>query len=234
MVENLKPLVIFGAGGFGREVAWLVDEINGVSPEWELLGFVDDRATGHTTEGVPILGPVAHLNTLKGQVWVVLAVGDSRARYRLARELEDKGFPFATLVHPSVRMSGHVRVEQGSIVCAGCILTTNIRIGRNCIINPGCFIGHDTRVGDFSSLMPGVNLAGDVIVGTGCYFGLNACAINRVTIGEWSVIGAGATVIRDIPPRVVAVGVPAKPVRTLEDAPQTETTSQQTDTGGGP
>jgi len=61
--------------------------------------------------------------------------------------------------------------------------------------------------------MPATNLAGNVTVGEGCYFGLNSAVINDLSIGEWSVIGAGAVVVKDIPPRVVAVGVPARPTR---------------------
>jgi acetyltransferase-like isoleucine patch superfamily enzyme len=64
-------------------------------------------------------------------------------------------------------------------------------------------------------MMPAANLAGEVTVGDGCYFGMNSCVINRTKIGEWSVIGAGAAVTRDIPSHSLAVGVPARVVRKL-------------------
>lgn len=213
----LKPLVIIGAGGFGREVAWLVADINKAHPEWDFLGFVDDKAVGETVEGYPVLGTIAWLMERDEQPYVVCAIGDPRTRRKLARPFEEKGFRFATLVHPTVQMSDYVRIGAGSIVCAGTILTTNINVGRHAILNIGCRIGHDTSLGDYASLMPGVNIAGEVSIAEGCYFGLNACVINRTSVGEWSIIGAGAAVVRDIPARVVAVGVPAKPIKTIEE-----------------
>lgn len=212
---GLKSLVIVGAGGFGREVAWLVQEINEQKPEWNFFGFVDDYSTGQTVEGYPILGNMEWLLAQPLKPYVVCAVGDPRIRRKLVKPLSNAGFPFATLIHPSVKMSKYVQIGKGSMICAGVIITTNIVIGEHCLLNLGCFVGHDTTVGDYASMMPGTNIAGDVEIGEGSYYGLNSCVINQVKVGEWSIIGAGATVTKDIPPYSLAVGVPAKPIRTI-------------------
>lgn len=213
MVDGLKPLVIIGAGGLGREVSWLVADINRQKPEWDFIGFVDDGVQGETVEGYPILGPVDHFFNMSADTWVVAAIADSRVRMKFIRQLQGQGRKLATLVHPSVSMSDYVRIGTGSIICSGAIITTNVTLGQAVIVNPGCFIGHDTELEDFVSLMPAANLAGEVQVGEGCYFGLNSCVINRTIIGEWSVIGAGATVVKDIPPYSLAVGVPARVIK---------------------
>lgn len=122
----------------------------------------------------------------------------------------------ATLIHPSVQISRFVKIKQGSVICAGSVLTTNITLGLASIVNPNCFIGHDTVLNNFVSLMPGVNVAGEVTLGEGVYMGLNACVINRTVVGEWSIIGAGATAVSDIPAYSLAVGVPARVVKSLE------------------
>lgn len=213
--EGRKPLVIIGAGGLGREVAWLVADINKSNPEWDFVGFVDDGVQGNTVEGYPILGPVEHLFQINPRPWVTIAIADAQVRQQLLRELEREGILLATLIHPSVLMSDHVSIEPGGIICAGTIITTNVAIGKAGIVNLGGFIGHDTVLGDCVSMMPASNLAGEVTVGDGCYFGMNSCVINRTKIGEWSVIGAGAAVTRDIPSHSLAVGVPARVVRKL-------------------
>lgn len=210
---NLKPLVIMGAGGLGREVAWLVNDINKEKPKWDLIGFLDDYKTGKTVEGYPILGKIEDISNINPTPWCVIAIADSKARRALDNMVLIRGINLATLIHPSVNMSEHVLIGEGSIICAGSIITTNIKLGRCCIVNPGGFIGHDTVLNDYVSMMPGTNLAGEVIVGEGCYFGLNSCVINRTAIGDWSVIGAGATVIDDIPACSVAVGVPARVIK---------------------
>ncbi len=214
-ISVCKPLVIVGAGGFGREVAWLVQDINKQNAQWELIGFVDDKGPGVTEEGIPILGPISDIFRLNPVPWVALAIADTRTRYRLMQEMLDHGLKLASLVHPSVAMSDFNDIGSGSIICAGTVITTNVKLGKSSIVNPGCFIGHDTVLGDCVSMMPASNIAGEVTVGDGCYFGLNSCAINRKTIGEWSIIGAGAVVVDDIPPHSLAVGVPARVIKKL-------------------
>jgi len=216
MANALKPLIIVGAGGLGREVAWLVTDINRQKPEWNFIGFVDDGVQGNTVEGYPVLGPVEYLLNMPDDVWAVVAIADARIRKLIVEQIQKSGKKLATLVHPTVSMSDYVNIGAGSIICSGAVLTTNVILGISNIVNLGCFIGHDTELKDFVSLMPAANLAGEVRAGEGCYFGLNSCVINRTAIGEWSVIGAGATVIDDIPAYSLAVGVPARVIRSLK------------------
>lgn len=215
MLPDLKPLVIVGAGGLGREVAWLIADINHQKPEWDFIGFVDDGVQGNTVEGYPVRGSVEHLFDMSLDIWTVVAIADSRVRRKLVLQIQEQGRKLATLVHPSVSMSDYVKIGAGSIICSGTVITTNVSLGQAVIINLGCFIGHDTELQDYVSLMPAANLAGEVRVGEGCYFGLNSCVINRTAIGEWSVIGAGATVVNDIPAYSLAVGVPARVLKRI-------------------
>lgn len=212
---NLRPIAIVGAGGVGREVAWLIERINAERQVWDFIGFYDDHAT-ETIERHPVLGTIADLIGPPEKPLVVCAMGDPRIRYQVVARLDAAGCSYATLVDPSVLMSNHVLIGEGSIICASTVFTTNIRVGRHSILSPNCTVGHDTILGDFSSLMPATNIAGEVKVGTGCYFGLNSCVINRKQIGDWTIVGAGAVVTSDLPGHVVAVGVPAKPVKTIE------------------
>ncbi|MHB9143932.1 MAG: acetyltransferase [Symbiobacteriia bacterium] len=218
-MSRVERLVIVGAGGFGREVAWLVEDINRDHPRYDFLGFLDDAATS-TPEGYPVLGTID--NWLAGErhgVKVVCAIGDSGMRAAVTRRLSAAGAGFTTLIHPSVRRSRWVEFGMGSVVCAGTTLTTNITVGAHSVINPYCTIGHDTNLGDFTSMMFGVRLSGNVSTGTGVYFGSSSTVIQQVSIGSWTVVGAGAVVTKDLPSAVIAVGVPAKPVKANPRAP---------------
>lgn len=212
-MQELKPIIIIGAGGLGREVAWLLEDINKAKPEWDLIGFLDDSKEGQTVEAYMILGKINKIYTLNPSPYVVIAIADTQARFKLATDLMANNIKLATLIHPSLIKSDYVKIDEGSIICSGNIFTTNVSIGKHCIINPGCFIGHDTVLEDFVSLMPSANIAGDVKVGIGAYFGLSSSVINKISIGAWSVIGAGAVVINDIPDNVTVVGVPAKVIK---------------------
>jgi sugar O-acyltransferase (sialic acid O-acetyltransferase NeuD family) len=217
---KLTPVAIVGAGGFGREVAWLIDDINQDKQTFEFIGFVDDGASS-TPEGYPVLGTTDHwIDEARTNVQLVCALGDPITRWKVATRAADAGFRFATLVHPTVKRSRHVRIGPGGMICADNILTTNIDIGAHALLNLDCTVGHDSRLADYISMMPGVHISGDVTSDVGAYFGTGAVAITGVKIGAWSVIGAGAVVSSDIPRAVIAVGIPAKAIKPNARAPE--------------
>lgn len=219
IITMLKPLYIVGAGGFGREVAWLVERINEEEPEWDLIGFIDDNTTIHGAMEVdyPIVGDDGYLLALSQEVWVVCAVGAARTRRKIIEKL--KGCPnvnFATLIDPSVICSRRVTIGQGSIICAGTILTVDISVGSHVIINLDCTIGHDSNIHDFVTIYPSVNVSGNVTVEECAELGTGMQIIQGKHIGKESIIGAGAVVVRDIPEKCTAVGSPAKPIKFFE------------------
>lgn len=214
------PLIIIGAGGLGREVAWHLEEINADKPTFDFLGFLDDFAT-ETPEGYPILGTTDDwLKRPQSGVHVVCAVGDPVTRRRMVRKFEAHGVPFATVIHPTVRRSRWVEFGPGTIACVNTSFTTNVRVGAHVLFNPDCTVGHDVEIADFASLMPGVHISGDVILGEGVYLGVGSVVINKVSVGAWSVVGAGAVVTADVPPGVVTVGVPARPIKKNAGVPE--------------
>jgi len=212
-VDKHSQLAIIGAGGFGRQLAAVVVDINDCTPTWNFIGFVDDEAKGTTVEGYPVIGSLEWLMQQTKKPYVLCAIGDPRVRKKMVAKCDKHGISFATIIHPSVIMSKHVSVGEGTMIMPGTVITTNVRIGKHCLINSGCRIGHDTIIGDYCSCMPATAIAGDVVLSEGCYLGIGSCIINKVSIGDWSVIGAGAAVVNDIPPGVVAVGVPARPIK---------------------
>ncbi len=212
----MKELYIVGAGGFGRETAWLTERINEAEKTWDLKGFLDDDAGLHGTveDGYPVLGGCDYLAGQSHEVWAVCAVGCARTRRAVIEKL--KGYPlvkFATLVDPSVLLSGHAVIGEGSIICAGTILTVDFFIGRHVIVNLDCTIGHDAVLEDFVTLYPSVNISGNVRVEECAELGTGMQVIQGKTIGRESIIGAGATVIRDVPEKCTAVGNPARPIK---------------------
>ena len=210
----MKDLVIIGAGGFGREVAWLVEDINAVDLQWNLLGFIDDDFSkeGITLNGYPVIGPLEKLPAKK-TIFAVCAVGATEAKKALVEKAAAAGLRFANLIHPDVKMSKHIEMGCGNIICAGSILTVNILLGNHVIINLDCTVGHDSIINDYVTCAPSVNISGRVVIEEGCDIGTNAAIIQGKKIGKWSIIGAGAVVNRDIPSGCTAVGVPAKPVK---------------------
>jgi len=215
----MEKVVIIGAGGFGREVLDIFIAENKVSQKWEVLGFVDEnpKLHGQILNGYPVLGSFNWFKTINSkEVKVVVAIGDNEVKKRVVDKAKDQGLMFCNIVHPAVIMTPFVSMGEGVIITAGVILTNQIRIGNHVIINLDVTIGHDTIIEDFVNLNPGVHINGNNKIGEGAYIGSGAVTIQGVTIGEWSIVGAGAVVIKDVPDRVVAIGVPAEIKKTLK------------------
>ena len=215
----LKDLYIIGAGGFGREVAWLIERINEIEPTWNLKGFIDDNTAIHGSlqDDYSVIGGCDDLMNITQEVWVVCAVGSAKIRKKIIEKLKNyANVKFATLIDPSVMRSERVDIGEGSIICAGTIITVDISIGSHVIINLDCTIGHDDIIHDFVTIYPSVNVSGNVVVGECAELGTGMQIIQGKSIGRESIIGAGAVVIRDIPEKCTAVGSPAKPIKFFE------------------
>lgn len=215
----MKNLIIFGASGFGREVAWLVERINKVSPTWNLLGFMDDNESIQDSEinGYRVLGKSDDINKYS-DAYFVCAVGASRTREKIINKMREvnPNVKFGTVIDPSVEMSDLVTIGEGTIICAHTIITVNISIGNHVIINLDCTIGHDAILNDFVTLYPSVNVSGMTNIGYCSELGTGMQIIQGKIVGEYSIVGAGAVVVKDIPAKCTAVGSPAKPIKFFE------------------
>ncbi|KAB2814336.1 acetyltransferase [Phaeocystidibacter luteus] len=212
----MKDIAIFGAGGFGREVALLIDDINQKSDTFNFIGYFDDGVEkGTLVNGHPVLGGMAELNSHEGNVGLVLAIGDCKTKKIIHEKITNSNVSYPTLIHPSAILRGEFenKIGEGSIVCAGCIITVNTVIGNHVILNLSCTVGHDATIGDYSSFMPSTNISGEVNVGSGVFVGTGTKIINLVDIGDNTLIGAGSVVTKTIPSNCTAVGIPAKPIK---------------------
>lgn len=210
----MKDLYIIGAGGFGREVAWLVERINDAEPVWNLKGFIDDKMSlwGSAGGGYPILGGTEYL-IQQGDVYAVCAIGSAATRKRVITNFMGTSVKFATLIDPPVLISRRVKIGEGTIICAGSIVTVDIQIGNHVIINLDCTIGHDAYIQDFVTLYPSVNVSGNVILGECAELGTGMQIIQGKRVAANTIIGAGATVVRDIEESGTYVGCPAKRIK---------------------
>ncbi len=211
----LKPLVILGAGGFARETQDVVDAINAESLTWDVLGFLVDAqygAAGTIVQNKPILGEFSWLSGHTG-VHVVCGVGAPEHRRHMIERLSIFDVQFATLVHPSVIKTCWMTLGAGTVITAGCVLSNHVAIADHVHINPSCTIGHDVTIESFVSLAPGVLVSGNVHIHEGAYIGTGASIIEKKTISAWSVVGAGSTVLKNVPANTTVVGTPAKVIK---------------------
>jgi sugar O-acyltransferase (sialic acid O-acetyltransferase NeuD family) len=205
----LKVLVL-GSQIFAEEVADLLEETPGV----ELAGFVENLDPTRCKS--QLLGKRVHwvteLGSLEEPLHLLCGLGTNRRR-RYVEQVEGYKLPFATLIHPSARVSRTSTVGAGSIISVNVVVAAHTTLGQHTIVNRGALIGHHTQIGDYVTVAPGANIAGKCIVEAGCYVAMGAVIIDRVRIGANSVVGAGAVVTKDVPPNVQVLGAPARIVK---------------------
>lgn len=215
----MKKLIIIGAGGLGREVAWLTERINQKNKEWDLLGFIDDSedVQNKKINGYDVLGTIDEISRYS-DAFFVCAVGAAKVREKIINKVKQimPLAKFAVLVDPSVEISSLVEIGEGTIICGNSFLTVNIKIGEHVIINFGCTVGHDAVLQDFVTLYPGVNISGSTNIGHTSEMGTGSQIIQGKAVGNQTIVGAGAVITKDIPEKCTAVGIPAKPIKFFE------------------
>jgi sugar O-acyltransferase (sialic acid O-acetyltransferase NeuD family) len=212
-------LAVYGAGGFGREVAWLAQSVFAKNKNFEVVCFIDDdpKICGTQLNHLKVLS-LSQTKKTYADLWVVSGIGVPKVREKTIKKAIAADFRFTTLIHPTVEMSKWIEIGEGTVICAGSILTTNITLGKHVQVNLDCTIGHDVVMEDYATLAPGVHLSGYVHVGKRAYIGTGAMIINGIKgrpilIGNDAIVGAGACVTQSIPLGETWVGVPARPIR---------------------
>lgn len=207
-------ICIIGASGFGREVMDVA-----TTRGYREFAFLEMNEGLEPIEGFPVLlDTPEQVAELAGNGWhFAIGIGTPAHRKKIAERMADCIFP--ALIHPDSSFGRNqievARAVPGLFVAAGVRMTNTIRLGRHSLFNLNVTVGHDTIVDDYAAMMPGVNISGNVHLGEGCYIGTGASVINgdnqaKLQVGAFSTVGAGAVVVRDVPPGTTAVGVPAK------------------------
>lgn len=209
---------MLGAGNVARELIDMIAEINhargrpAVDPSIRVLYLAEDTPQQESSNGLRVISSDEVLRMDVTRVRLVCAAGDP-VRARWITRYERAGFTFVTVVHPSAVVSPRAVIGDGCIIYPGTFVSTGVQIGRHVLIQANCSIMHDVAIDDFCTVCPGVHIGGYTHIASGAFVGIGATLIDRVTVGQSSTVGAGATVIADVPANVVVVGSPAHIVK---------------------
>lgn len=208
----MQKLIIIGAGGHGKEVAWSVTELNALRPRFDLLGFCDDGlAPGSVVLGFPVLGGIEAIAISHGaELGYICAVGKNKIRPALVARAEAVGWRPVSVVHPSAVVSPLAEIGPGTFVAPGTYVGPHAILGAHCIVNFHASIGHDAVLGEHVQVCPGARVSGNVRLGAGVFLGSNAAVAPGVTMGDWSKLSACSFAAMPIASGITAFGVPAR------------------------
>lgn len=203
----MKDLLIFPYNGNGLEAYYCLGN------QFRCIGFVDDtpEKQGMSKQGVPVYGREAFSRFPDAQV---LAVPGSPASFRIRHEIiAQLNIPdsrFATVIHPSARVTNDCVIGYNSLIMAGVVLTSNCIIGNHVCLLPNTVIHHDSEIGDFSLIGSNVTVAGFSFVENNSYIGSGSSIINGIKVGAGTIVGMGSNVIRNVPANSKIAGNPAR------------------------
>lgn len=203
-----KRIFIYGAGAHGSVVLDILLE-SGISP----VGWLDDDEIlrGRERDGLPIVGGIASIQSQPSEsVGIIVAVGNSSARLKMASRAMTLGATLVNAIHPSAIISRSAHMGSDVCVCAGVVIGAKSSIGDHVIINTSSSIDHDCRLEEGAWVAPGVCTGGGVRVGRCAFISTGAVLVAGVTIGDGAVVAAGATVTQNVSPHTLVMGVPAR------------------------
>ena len=213
-MAELKNIAIYGAGGFGREVACLINKINAVEPTWNLIGFFDDGVEKNTaiSHFGPVLGGMQDLNAWQSKIYVVIAIGNPHTVRKVVEQIENTNVAFPNLIHPNTEFSDKetFSIGVGNIIQGGGAFSCDIQIGNFNVFNGSVVLGHDVKMGSFNLLMPAVRVSGGVSMGNCNFFGINSMILQLLKIKDNVRLAAGSVLMTKPKENSLYIGVPAK------------------------
>lgn len=215
---NQPLFAVYGASGCGRGVMPLARaQVRRQGVATDRLVFVDDTPASNAINGQRILTYAQFLAEPASERYVVLAIANSMVREQLAIRCAADHVRSWSVTADNVVVMDEVSIGEGAILSPFVTMTSNIRIGRHFHGNLYSYVEHDCVIGDFVTFAPGVHCNGNISIEDHAYIGTGAMIRQGkpgwpLTIGRGAVIGMGAVVTKDVPPGVVVVGNPAKPM----------------------
>lgn len=205
-MADIKDLVIYGAGGLGREILSLIRR--DYADEWHVIGFVDDSEYGPED----IYGVRVYDKTFldSHNVAVILAIGDPVSKGKIFSELLECGnITFPNIISNKAIVCTDTQLGKGNVITDFCWVSTNVTIGDGVLVNVATTIGHDSKIGDFVSIMPQCAISGKVNVGNSSLIGAKSFILQGKHIGQQSVVAAGSCVFRNVDDGETVWGNPA-------------------------
>lgn len=215
-MADIKDIAIYGAGGFGREVACLIRLINESLPEprWNIIGFFDDNEElkGTRNEYGQVLGGITELNAWESHLDIAIAIGTPQIVKHIADGITNENIGFPNIIAPNVQWldKQNVRMGKGNIICSGCLISCNVELGNFNILNGFIPVGHDTTLGNYNVIMPSCNISGGVIMGECNFMGVKSVILQYLKVGNNVKIGAGSIVLRNTKDGYLYIGIPAQ------------------------
>lgn len=209
----MTPIIIYGFGGFGREIACLIAAINRVKSQWEIIGFIDDGVPkGTECPYGKVLGDIGFLNEIKEPTALVIAIATPNIIENIVQKVSNPHIYYPNIIAPDVLYfdKDSFIAGKGNILTFGCRMSCHIQLGDFNILNGQVSFGHDVSIGNYNVLMPETRISGEATIGNSNFFGVRSLVLQGIKIGNHIRIGAASVIMRNTKDNQLYIGNPAK------------------------
>jgi len=208
----MKDIAIYGAGGFGREVACLIRAINKVEPRWNLIGYFDDvQIKGENNGFGRILGGIDDLNAYDKPLSIVMAIGAPTVVSTIVSKIDNSFIEFPNIIAPDIIHldSSTLTMGKGNLIMFQSLISCNVSMGDFNLLNCGVSLGHETKLGSYNAFMSYVKISGEVKIDNSNYFGVCSVVLQKMKIGNNTTIGTNSVIMRKTKDNTTYFGNPA-------------------------
>lgn len=211
----MKKIAIYGAGGFGREVACMINAINEVKPTWDLIGFFDDNPAAKKNKYGEIIGNIEVLNNWKTELSIIFSIANPVILKEIVEKITNSLINFPNIAAPNVNFLDKetLNIGKGNLFFFGTRVSCDVKMGNFNLLNGFVSLGHDVQIGDYNILGPMVRISGNTLLKDSNFFGVQAIALQGLKIGSNVKVGANSVLIRNTKDDNLYVGNPAKLVK---------------------
>ncbi|MBO6254233.1 MAG: serine acetyltransferase [Bacteroidaceae bacterium] len=209
----MKDIAIFGAGGFGRELACIINLINQEEPTWNLIGFFDDGIEeGTEVQYGKILGGVDKLNLWDKPIAIAIALGNPKVLRTVVGIIHNRLIEFPNIIAPNVFFldKDTIKIGKGNIIFPNSLISCNVKMGDFNMLNVYTQMGHESELGNYNVIMPNTSISGGVIVGNANLFGVKSTVLQYKKVGNEVVLSPGSVLSRSAKDGKMYLGNPAK------------------------
>ncbi len=212
----MRDIAVYGAGGFGCEIACLIKLINESFREarWNFIGFFDDNEElrGVSNKYGKVLGGNLELNAWSTSLDIAVAIGSPNILKCAVEKITNSKITFPNIIAPSVDFldESSIQLGKGNIICNKSVLSCNTALGNFNLLNVFTQLGHDSKIGNYNIIMPSVNISGGVIVGDCNLFGVKSTVLQYKKIGNNVNITPGSVMMRNGKDGKTYLGNPAR------------------------
>lgn len=199
-------LGIFGSGSLGKEILSI---ISSKVESWEEVFFIDDIVTEREINGIKVYRYQEVKQFSAKEMEILIAVGEPYYREKIYLQVKSDGYNCATFVSDSAYIAHDCKLANGCVVFPNTYMGVNVSLEENVIIHAGARIESDCNINRHSFISSGAFIGADTRIGRGSFVGPNSSIKDHLALGDYSVIGMGAVVIKDVENEDVVVGNPA-------------------------